>query len=354
MTSAAELDLDLTRPGAPPASGPGEGSALEALCTSDPVFAARYEGWSELGRGGWGYVVRTRLRGLGVAVAVKVLCHMGQDERRRLNAEAQALMSVVHPCVVRTFAVFERGPLAWIEMELVEGRTLEDELRARAARGESWSLGEALQIGACLAEGLAAVHAAGFVHRDVKPQNVLLPRAGRPAAKLTDFGIARSLDATQILNEPLSGSPLYVCPEALLGRSVGVEGDVYGLALTLYQLFSGGIYPFALSRGATLGEALECHRRKAPLPLRALGLDLPEAVVDVVQFGLDKNPRHRPSAAEVGCVLRAVQGGDETAGTGGPGRRRGRQRRLGWILVLGMGFVLGAAGVVAALWALSG
>lgn len=320
---------------------------LRALCLADPVFAERYEGWEELGRGTFATVVRTHLRDAGVPVALKIFWRMAPAERRQLRAEAEALMSVAHPAVVRTFAVFARSEPAWFELELVEGTTLGAELRAMKASGERCPLERALEIGACLAEGLAAVHAAGFVHRDVKPDNVLLPRGGQPAAKLGDFGIARSVDATMLLGEEMPGSPKYMCPEALRGQGVGPAGDVYALALTLYQLFSGGRYPFALRRQASLAETLDCHRRKAPMPLRTLGLGLPDGVVDVIQHGLDKQPSHRPTATDVARVLRAAQAGEPAAGVWAP-----RRRRLSLIAALAAGAVLGGGLVSAAAWLL--
>lgn len=343
MTSPVDTDATLAAAADVP---PGDDAfdALRTLCCADPVFAARYDGWEELGRGACATVVRTHLRDAGVAVALKVWWRLAHSDRRQLRTEAQVLMRVVDACVVRTFAVFDRGPLAWLELELIDGPTLRDELRARAASGERWPEAEALEIGACLAEGLAAVHAAGFIHRDVKPGNVLLPRDRRPAAKLADFGIARALDATMVLGDAVPGSPKYMCPEALLGQTPGTAGDVYALALTLYQLFSGGLYPFALREGATLAEALECHRRRAPIPLRALGLGLSDEVVDVIQHGLDKNPRHRPTAAEVARVLRAEQ--TREPGSVGPVARRRRSRRRALRLLLALA---GLAALVA-LW----
>lgn len=341
MTSGVDADM-ISAVGHASSDGT-ELDALRMLCYADSVFAARYEGWDELGRGAHATVVRTYQRDAGVAVALKVWWRLADSDSRQLRAEAQALMRIVHPCVVRTFAVFDRGPLAWIELELIDGPTLREELRARSARNEPMPAADALEIGACLAEGLAAVHAAGFVHRDVKPGNVLLPRGGQPAAKLTDFGIAHAIDATVVLGDAMRVSMKYISPEALQGHTPGTAGDVYALCVTLYQLFSGGLYPFALREEAPVAEILDCHRRRAPIPLRALGLDLPDEVVDVIQHGLAKQARRRPSAAEVAFTLRAVQ--RRGSGVVLPRRRERRMRRAVRVLMalagLGLAVVLG-------------
>ncbi len=160
---------------------------LRRLCEADDLFRLRYEGWEELGHGtsATAAVVRTFQRDLAAFVALKIAWRLSAAERRQMRAEAQALTCVQHPAVLRTYAFFDRGALAWLEMELVDGTTLEDHLAQARLDAPHWTREHTLEIGACLAEGLAAVHAAGFLHRDVKPGNVLLPRDG-PAAKLAN------------------------------------------------------------------------------------------------------------------------------------------------------------------------
>lgn len=341
--------LDPAGSAPPEVTGDRAGNALATLCRADALFRERYDGWEVLGRGSFSTVVRTQHRILDGPVALKILFRASPAERQWFVAEARALTRILHPYVVRVFAVFDRDPVAWFEMELVEGVTLDAELRRRTACRERWALEEALEIAACLSEGLAAVHKAGIVHHDVKPGNVLLPRLGQPAAKLADFGIARSVDATIVLSETVPGSPKYMCPEALVpaGR-VGPEGDVYALSLTLYELFSGGLYPFALRDGATVAEALDCHRRKAPMALRVLGGGLPDEVVDVIHQGLSKRPRQRPTAAEIGRVMRAAQAGGPIVAS--PRARSHRLRRLA-LPVLAVALAVIAVGVAGlALW----
>ena len=272
--------------------------ALRALCEAEPAFAERYTGWRQIGRGASSAVVATRLRFTDTPVALKLL--WGDARRRLLDAEARALMQVTHPCVMRTHAIFPGRSVDWIELELVEGPTLAAALRSR--QGAAWPLERALDIGACLAEGLAAVHQAGFVHRDLKPSNVLLPEDAQPAAKLVDFGIARELDDTFDTAESLPGSAGSLSPEALHGAPAGRPGDVYALGLILFQLLSGR-HPYGFDDRTTVAQMLVSHERCRPASLRALAPGVPPEVSDIVQRALAKLPAHRPTAAQLAMVL---------------------------------------------------
>jgi serine/threonine protein kinase len=315
---------------------------LRALCVADPVFAARYDGWEVLGVGETAAVVRTLQRVSRLPVALKVFWRGSRRPAGDLEGEVQALMRVFHPCVLRTYGVIDQGTLSWIEMEPVEGRTLRDELdRARDSGQGEWPLAHRLEIAACLAEGLAAVHAAGFVHRDVKPDNVLLPASGVPAAKLADFGVARSVDATVAGEGWVSGSPRYVSPEAVRGEMVGPAADVYALGLTLYELLSGGSYAYPLREKPSVGEILECHRGRAPLPLRVGAAGVPDEVIDVVHRALDKAPARRPTAEVLASALRATQ--REPCPAPAVRRSRWAPAWLALAFVLGMGVGAGVA-----------
>ena len=298
-TPAAADELEEATPASPETRPSGAGAdALQLLCSADSVWSERYEGWQELGSGGYGTVVKTTLRGFGRAVAVKVFQRLGAEDRRRLLTEVQTLAAVTHPSIVRAFSPFDRGALVWLEMELVEGSSLGREVKRRVAAKEPWPLAEALEIARCVAEGMAAVHALGVVHRDIKPDNILLPASREPAAKIADFGIARVMEAlSHTRSGVLPGSPRYMAPEVLDGNTALPASDIYSMAVTLYQVFSGGAYPLALTEAATIGEVLRAHRKKAPVPLRSLGYGIPEEVADLVHRGLDKNPRNRPTAA---------------------------------------------------------
>jgi eukaryotic-like serine/threonine-protein kinase len=172
--------------------GGGRRDALHALCLSDPVWTERYEGWTELGRGGSAAVVRVFNRDAGGDVALKVFYGLAAEDRVRVGREVRGAQRLASPFIVRTFSPFARGSLAWIEMELVDGVDLRQELGQRAATARGFSLTESCGIAACLAEALGAAHSADVVHRDVKPANVLLPASGSPAAKLSDSASAAS------------------------------------------------------------------------------------------------------------------------------------------------------------------
>lgn len=322
--------------------------ALRALCLADPLFTRRYEGWEALGYGDNAGLIHTRLRATGRDVALKIYWHAATLAADDPRGEAMALMDVTHPSVVRVYGVFaDHTPLAWIELERVDGVTLGHCLRQRRAEGSGpWPLDQVLAIGACLAEGLAAVHAAGFVHRDLKPDNVLLPRDGRPAAKLADFGVARALDATRLLYETLPGNAKYASPEAVRGERVGGEADVYALGLMLYEIVSGGLFPYPLDARTTAFEVLESHRRRVPLPLRTLGLGVPDGLVDLIHAMLDKQPERRPSATTVASRLRALERAPVVPVT--------RHRTTSTWLALGVGVVLALAlalvGMVGLVW----
>ncbi len=290
----------------PDAVVPQEDSALQRLCRGDALFVERYDGWEEVGSGGFGTVIRTYCRDTDTEVALKILPRLDSEGRQQLRAEARTLARIVHSHVVRTYAGFDRGGVAWLEMEYVAGTTLGRELRLRRDQRRTWSLREALAIAAAAAEGLAAVHAAGVVHRDVKPDNVLLPASGQPAAKVADFGIARLLDEpSRTRTGDFNGSPRYGAPELWAGERAGPPADVYALGITLYQLMSGGLYPYALPEDAMGVALIKAHTRTAPLPLGSVVTSLPEAVIDVVTRMLSKSLRQRPSAHAVARVFAA-------------------------------------------------
>lgn len=304
MSAERDEQKEVT-PASPEARPPGAGpDALQLLCSADSVWSERYEGWEELGSGGYGTVVKTTLRGFDRVVAVKIFQRLGAEDRRRLLTEVETLATVSHPSIVRAFSPFDRGALVWLEMELVDGSSLGREIKRRVGAREPWPLVGALEIARCVAEGMAAVHALGVVHRDIKPDNILLPASREPAAKIADFGIARVMEAmSHTRSGVLPGSPRYMAPEVLDGNTALPASDIYSMAVTLYQVFAGGAYPLALTEAATIGEVLRAHRKKAPVPLRSLGYDVPESVADLIHRGLDKNPRNRPTAAVFARVM---------------------------------------------------
>ena len=245
-----------------------------------------------LGRGGMASVHLAHDEELHRPVAVKVLDTLaGDDEaRRRFVREARLAARLSHPNVVAVFDVGERDGAPCIVMEYVEGETLA-ELLARRGRLEP---GEAVRLAVQACAGLEHAHAAGLVHRDVKPQNLLLRVDG--AVKISDFGIARAAETTRLTTEgTILGTIGYLAPEQLTGGEVTPAADVYGVGAVLYEALTGR--PLVAVR--SLEELPAAHARAVP-PVRDLAPDVPPALEAEVMRALARSPeyRHR-SAAEL-------------------------------------------------------
>jgi serine/threonine-protein kinase len=299
------------------------GDALHDLCRADPVWADRYEGWTELGSGGSATVVRTHSRVAGQDIALKVFLRTAAEDWQRFQAEVQNAQALVSPYIVRTYSPFRRGSVAWIEMELVDGPDLRREL---SLRGRPFVLAEALSVGAAVAHAIATAHDAGVLHRDVKPANILLPSSRRPVAKLGDFGTSRLAGAARITHTGLlAGTPQFVAPEVVAGGSAGPASDVYGLMLCVYLMLSGNRFPFEMAEDGSAAQWLKAHTDAPVLPITVFNPSVPPAVGTLLLRGLAKDPAQRPSAAEVAAALEG--GRFERAGV--PRRSRGRGAWLG-------------------------
>lgn len=255
---------------------------------SDRVLADRYELGALLGAGGMARVLRGHDRVLNRAVAVKVLDGHRADAglRERFLREARAAASLSHPNAVAVYDTGVDGEDAYIVMELVEGRTLADVLRARGQLEPE----RATAIAEAVLDALAAAHARGLIHRDVKPGNILLPDDG--GVKLSDFGIAKSvLDAEAGLTATgqLLGTPQYLSPEQIDGRPATPRSDLYALGVVLYEMLTGQP-PFA--RDTPLATAV-AHQRARPEPVDALAPGVSPGVAAVVHRALEKQPERR-------------------------------------------------------------
>ncbi|GAA4732058.1 hypothetical protein Prum_003450 [Phytohabitans rumicis] len=255
-------------------------------------------------------------------VAVKVLAGpLAADPgaRLRIQAEARAAAKLSHPHVA---AVYDFGespdedgqPVPFVVMELLHGPTL----RSRLADGPI-PVPEALRLCAEVASGLAAAHAAGLVHRDVKPANVVLTPSG---AKVVDFGIAAAVGPLDDLDEDnrYVGTPAFLAPERLTGGDVTTASDVYALGLLLYFVLSGRL-PWQVE---TTTQMLKAHVYVEPKPLPSLP-GVPPQVVDLCRQCLAKEPDDRPSAAQVAEILAGVGAGGDAPPVAVP-RERGRRR----------------------------
>jgi len=337
----------------PPASeqsqdpaGPSERHALDALRAA---LHDDFEILRTLGRGKMAAVYLARDRVLGVLVAIKVLStEQPRDEtvRRRFEREARAAASLAeHPNVV---AVQRFGRLPdqrpYLVMQYVKGRTMEERLKAEGRL----SVGEAKQVLREVASALVVAHANGFLHRDVRPANILWDEEHRRAL-LTDFGIAAVLassgeETTRLTRTgQLMGELRYLSPEQLHDAELTEMADVYLLGVLGYELLTGdGPY---VARSNT--DWITAHLRQEPRDLRSLRPDVDPTIADLLKRCLAKEPMHRPSAADVVRTLddRApgpVAGGPaETSDLQELVKRRVPQIVLitiaaGWLLLQGM------------------
>ena len=239
-----------------------------------------------LGQGGCGIVHRALDTQLQREVAIKQLVPpYGADDQRRFRREAEALSTLQHPNVISVLAV-EPGPPASLVMPLVDGGSLEDELRQGPLEVE-----RAVHLGQVLAEALSYVHSRGVLHRDLKPANVLLHQ-GRPL--LADFGLARGPRGHTITaTGDVLGTPGYLAPEQALAEDVGPGTDVYGLGALLFALLTGHP-PF---RGANSLQTLQQVARDAAPSVRDLRPETPRWLAAVIQRCLAKDPRDRYASA---------------------------------------------------------
>jgi serine/threonine-protein kinase len=254
---------------------PGD-DALRELCFSDSVFRQRYQGWAVLGRGTFATVVRTFSGDAARDVALKVFLNLEPEMVKRIREEVRAAQAFATPYLVQTYSLFDRGPITWFELELVEGPNLQQEIDRLAAKGESIPLPRAFEIALAVSRCLWQAHRHGVLHRDIKPANILLPASGQPAAKVADFGIARLADATAATPPgSITGTPRFASPEAIAGRPVGMAHDVFGLCTTLYALFSGGALPFHVDGDTSLATLRRMLIETRPTPLGTIvrGLD---------------------------------------------------------------------------------
>ncbi len=258
----------------------------------------RYELQDVVGRGGMALVYRARDRDHGTPVAVKLLAdNLAADPelRRRFAREAELAERLAHPNVVRVLGSGETDGRAFIVLEYVEGRNLADELR-RLGRFEP---ARAVELGAQAAAALAHAHERGLVHRDVKPQNLLLAADG--TLKVSDFGIARIVDGTQLTQiGTVLGTAAYLAPEQAAGEATTGAADVYALGAVLYELLTGEP-PY---RASTVTELMARRRDEALAPPGELVPDVPGELDSLVLACLREDPATRPTARAVELVLR--------------------------------------------------
>ena len=313
FTQALPLDLQRTQLSAPPAR-----RANYALPNALPLrrlvpgsMLGRFELLHKLGEGGMGEVFRAIERATGQQAALKVLrsdASAGPAQLQRFRKEARILREINTPYVANLIEINHDAGVDFIALEFVDGGDLADLLEARGGRLPEE---EALAIVADIARGLAEAHARGIVHRDIKPQNVMIASAppdqtARVTVKLCDFGIARALDRREgtlgfTEHGAVLGTPAYMAPEQCSGQLLSPATDVYALGVTLFLLVSGRL-PFEASESTAL---LLAHTAEPAPGLCEVCSDVSEATARLVARMLQKAPAER--FADAGALLEAIE-----------------------------------------------
>jgi eukaryotic-like serine/threonine-protein kinase len=336
------------------------------------LIADRYELEELVGSGGMSTVFRARDLQLDRRVAIKILHERYVEDPEyveRFRREARAVARLSHPNIVTVIDRGDEGGRQYIVFEHVEGENLK-ELVTRAGR---MSPRRALELVIPVADGLAFAHQHGLVHRDVKPQNVLLSREGE--VKVTDFGIARSLDVEHGVTQTgtVLGTSEYLAPEQASGEPVSPATDEYSLGVVLWELLTGEV-PFT---GENFVAVALRHVNEPPPRLQEQRPDLPPRLAAAVERALAKDPARRfPSMTALATELRACLGEldrgapaaddaaltrispavSDTASASAPARRPARRRRRSrpvflWAL---LALVVAAAAFVAVFFVAGG
>ena len=263
------------------------------------MIGDRYRLDALVGRGGTAEVWQATDTSLDRVVALKLVTVAHDESSARAADEARTLARLSHPSLVQVYDAGTDGSgRPWVVMEFVDGETLADALR----RGPV-PLQEVTEIGVAIAEALEHVHAAGLVHRDVKPANLLMGLGGR--TKLTDFGIARLVDAAKVTSTGLMvGTASYLAPEQVAGEPVGPPADVYALGLVLLEALTG---TREYSGPAVEAAMARLHRPPVVPPT------LSAAWASLLTAMTARYAEERPTAADVAGVLRRMLVGDTTS-----------------------------------------
>jgi eukaryotic-like serine/threonine-protein kinase len=290
----------------------------------------------KLGEGGMGVVYRAVDEKLGRTVALKVLhpeVANNKDRRRRFVREGRLAAAMNHPCIASVFEVGEAGARIYIAMELVEGKSLRSLVGVRAeafgedmppvssrpTKGRALPVEEAMRVGREIARGLGKAHETGVVHRDLKPDNVIV---GADAVKILDFGLAKATEGSTASTEDdtevrtgrgkLLGTPAYMSPEQAKGKTVEARSDIFSFGIVLYEMVTG-MRPFV---GDTWQETIiaVCRGSHVPAIKRAPGI--PADLDKLIESCLAKEPEDRPASCRdiVAELNRLLGGGSATAG----------------------------------------
>ncbi|HOT23033.1 MAG TPA: serine/threonine-protein kinase [Thermoleophilia bacterium] len=268
-------------------------AATQNATPLDLAWRERYEVLARLGSGGFAEVFEARDRRTGRHVALKVVGE-GRGMAARVVREIEAATALSHPNIVSLYDYFSDGQRSYLVWELVVGRSL-------AELGGRLSDADVAAVGSELLDALGYAHGQRIVHRDVKPQNVMLDEHGR--VKVMDFGIALMIDAETLTAEgDVIGTLAYMSPEQAAGRRAGPASDVYSAGIVLYELLAGR-NPL---RGESAAETLSNVAAHRLPPLRELRPDLTEGLAELIDAACEAQPGRRPNACELSDALRAL------------------------------------------------
>ncbi len=323
------------------------------------VLSGRYKLEAKLGSGGMSTVYLANDGTLDRAVAVKVMHReMSEqpDQLERFRQEARAVAKLSHPNVVAVIDAGEDGGHPYIVFEYVEGETL----KQRIARLGALDTQEALAYAIEIARGLTVAHARNMVHRDIKPQNVLIDAEGR--AKLTDFGISRQLEQDGMTaTGRVLGTTDYVAPEQAMGHPVDIRSDIYSLGVVLYEMLIGQV-PFHAD--SQVGVAMKHVNEELP-DVQQRRPELSAAAALVVERATAKDPAERyqevgemiddlSTALEVEAARAGSTTGEATSvldAVPPPKRKLSGRKRWSWAAIMVLALV--AIGALVAVWQIS-
>lgn len=249
------------------------------------MIGDRYEILEKIGTGGMSDVYKAKCHKLNRFVAVKVLKQeFGENESfvSKFRIEAQAAAGLMHPNIVNVYDVGEENGIHYIVMELVEGITLKKYIEKKA----KLSFKEAVSIGIQISMGIEAAHNNNIIHRDIKPQNIIISREGK--VKVTDFGIAKAATSNTITSNVM-GSVHYTSPEQARGGYSDEKSDIYSLGITMFEMLTGRV-PF---NGETTVAIAIKHIQEEMIPLREFDPEIPGSVESIVLKCCQKSPDRR-------------------------------------------------------------
>ena len=251
----------------------------------------RYELIELIGRGGMANVYKAKCHRLNRMVAVKILKSDLADNaefRRRFRDESRAVAQLSHANIVSVYDVSRSDDMEYIVMELIDGITLKQYMERRGQM--DWR--EALHFVTQIMRALSHAHSRGIIHRDIKPQNIMVLRDG--SVKVADFGIACLADAAQTLTQEALGSVHYISPEQARGDRIDARSDIYSSGVVLYEMLTGRL-PF--EGDSAVSVAIQ-HLSSVPLSPRDINENVPEALELICMKAMNPNPDRRYASAE--------------------------------------------------------